>query len=162
MLFKENGFSLIEILVVSVVMGAIITVGMSNMRRFEEKQRTVQAADSFVTELRGVQKMADAGEKPSTGCSGELVGYRVDISSGSDVATVKAQCGADIEVKTITLRGGATFNATTWILFRALAQGVNFDGGGPSHTVQLNGSGGSYTAPISIGSGGTIGVGTIY
>lgn len=156
----SKGFTLIEVMLVSVVMGAMITAGMSSMRRFEERQRTVQAADSFVTELRGVQKMADAGERPS-GCLGELQGYRVETSFGGSEATVKARCSTDIEVKTISLRGGAQFYDNVGILFRPLGRGAVLDGGSDTIDLNVTGLANSYTVPIAISSGGIVSSGNV-
>lgn len=152
---KTAGFTMIEIMIVSVVMGGLVTSAMSSYRNFEEKQRTVQAADDFVTHLRSVQKMADSGAKPS-GCTGEFLGYEVAVTGNSSQGTVTAVCeNISVPVEGITLRNGARFLSSAGVLFKPLGQGAVI-GGASAITIHVQGLGQTYTSPVVVSSGGSV------
>lgn len=79
---KQNGFSLIELLVVVAIFLGLTGLAISNYSRFTQVERLRQAAKTFKTSLRLVQTKAASGAKPPSGCT-TLLGYQVAFTSTS-------------------------------------------------------------------------------
>lgn len=59
---QRQGFSLIEILVVTGIMGVLLAVGISAYNSLNNQSQVEQAAQLLATQLRSIQKRADAGD----------------------------------------------------------------------------------------------------
>jgi prepilin-type N-terminal cleavage/methylation domain-containing protein len=150
----NNGYSLIEILVVTVILSIITLGGLAAYKQFADKQLVTQAANDLITQLRMVQKMADAGEKP-VGCGTDpLKGYIVSYDTAfPGTINVVVDCSPTTVTlpKPITLKNNTTLSSDFDLTFLTLSQGT--DGG---ETLTLNSSGSTCQADVVIGTGGAI------
>jgi prepilin-type N-terminal cleavage/methylation domain-containing protein len=117
---KISGFTLVEVLVVASVIGLLAGVGIASYNRFNEKQRVQTAAMEFATELRVVQKRANAGEKPS-GCATTLTEYTVTTVDNSNQYLISSTCGFD---GSKSLGPHAVFDGVHTITFEVLNRGL--------------------------------------
>jgi prepilin-type N-terminal cleavage/methylation domain-containing protein len=58
---QNRGFSLIEMMVVVGIMGILLVTGVASYNRLNDRAKVEQAAQLLATELRVIQKKADAG-----------------------------------------------------------------------------------------------------
>jgi|AACY02.2.fsa_nt_gi Tfp pilus assembly protein FimT len=88
---KANGYSLLEILVVSTLIASVVGLGIATYSRFERRQTIVNAGKELVLVLRDAQSRAQSGEKPAS-CSGlTLEAWRVILDS--DNYSLQVVCG---------------------------------------------------------------------
>lgn len=162
-LTRKQGFTLIEMMVVVTIMGLLVGGGVAAYTRFNERQEITQGVTKFVSDLRGVQKRADVGERPddsvfapSEDCD-ILEGYRV-FSTGGTTATVEAQCHDNndnatilVTVDQLVLGPGLIFGGSFDMTFEVVSAGVinapetviiNHISNGSGATITVNASGG--------------------
>lgn len=153
---RKQGFTILEILIFAAVVALLVLGGIASYRRFSEKQRVVQAAEDFVTQLRTVQKRADTGEMPA-GCTGILSGYTIIGTAGSGTVDVKANCGSDIDIDSIVLKYGSTVQADATVKFFTATDGSTPTG----FPIQVQSTDINYCVSLGITSGGAISIGTV-
>jgi prepilin-type N-terminal cleavage/methylation domain-containing protein len=146
---KFSGFTLVEVLVVASVIGLLTGVGIASYNRFNERQRVQSAAMEFATELRVVQKRANAGEKPA-GCD-QLKNYTVQTFPSSDAYSVQAQCFLSGSTETKSLGANALFETAAAFTFYPLNRGMSGDS-----QVKIVDGGGMYPHLITAEVGGVI------
>ncbi len=124
-----RGFTLIEFLVVTMIIGILFGIGVAQYMNFNRRQILGQTAQELKNNLRLAQMKAISGEKP-VGC-GVLDGYRVKFASNdSDNYTLVAVCeGVETgETKTFSLPSVVKFSSLpSPILFKVLSQGTDLD-----------------------------------
>jgi Tfp pilus assembly protein FimT len=147
-----KGYTFLELLLVTAVMGILVIMGVAAYRQFNDRQKVVQAAQDLVTSLRLAQQDLEAGIKPS-GCV--LDSYRLTFTSGSSDVGVCIWCNgdtscshalADIKIK----NGIQVTSSTTTVKFRPLGAGSD------ETQIKLGPVGNQATLNISLG--GAIGV----
>jgi prepilin-type N-terminal cleavage/methylation domain-containing protein len=91
MLFKEFGYSLIEMMVVVGIMGIMLVTGVASYNRLNDRAKVEQAAQLLATELRVIQKKADSGIH-TCGGTDSFRGMRVQRIDNSTIRYCQ-QCG---------------------------------------------------------------------
>ena len=87
---RNDGFSLVELLVASLLVIILTMVGIGNWRRFQARAELGVAADQLVTQLRLVRGRATAVEKPA-GCV-TLNRWNLGFNAGTARLTMWADC----------------------------------------------------------------------
>jgi prepilin-type N-terminal cleavage/methylation domain-containing protein len=153
----RSGFTLVEVLVVAAVIGLLTGAGVAAYNRFNEKQRVQAAAMEFATELRVVQKRANAGEKPAncnTPTPRTLRSYTVQTSLDSDIYFTSILCDAYNETEPLKSLGKyAKFNLAEQFRFKPLNQGLEST---TDVTVKVQALNGNYEYEITAQPGGVI------
>jgi prepilin-type N-terminal cleavage/methylation domain-containing protein len=92
---KQEGYTLIEVLVVMIIMGIILIFGFSSFTQFNQRQAVKSAAAQVVNDLYYAQSQASTGKKPP-GCT-KLDGYSIALPGGgpSDKYNISAECVDD-------------------------------------------------------------------
>ncbi|HEX6977377.1 MAG TPA: GspH/FimT family pseudopilin [Patescibacteria group bacterium] len=133
---KKDGYTLIEILVVLVIMGILFAVGYANYRDFSRQQLVINAMRTLRADLRLAQEQAIEGKKP-TGCTGNLSGYKFTVLNPA-LYQISAACGSgDVVVKTVDVPAGITISTPSLnpIVFNILGTGTNINQASPSRAV---------------------------
>jgi Tfp pilus assembly protein FimT len=168
---KNGGFSVIEILLVTVVMGFMTMFGFAQYQKFNDRQKIQQAADDLVTHLRFIQKRVASGDKGK--CTGTYTGYTLARSTGGGTpkATLSINCPSISETDRImssyapingTSLAGNTLSTTNPqeknqpIIFKPLGQGIN---GSVNKVVKLTLS--ICEIEVTVTPGGTVTVGDV-
>ena len=109
---RDDGFTLIEVLVVMVVMGVLMAIAIPSWSHYQNKQNYLGSAQLVVSEMRRTQLQAVAQETT----------YRVDFATGGrtmsiyrcDITPPSTTCAFTL-TKTVTLPGqAATFASPTF------------------------------------------------
>jgi len=121
----NRGFSLIETIVVVGIMGVLAVAGVASYNKMNDRARVEQAAQLLATELRTLQKRADAGVStcsPGVQFGGVRVTYTTTVVSYCDMCA--GLCGPSKQYELlngVSLVGGGQFE------FGTLSQGANSD-----------------------------------
>ncbi len=152
------GYTIIELVVAAAIIAVLVGGGMAAYARSNDRQRVRQAADELVTQLRVVQKKADAGESP-TGCTGAFDGYQVKVESASTTsAQIYALCDAPVLIDSLELKNGATFADVDNFAFLPLGRGISPTA---ALSLQVNSPNATHYIDVAVGEGGTISSGVI-
>lgn len=106
---NQAAYTLIEVLVVSVIIMLIAGGGIAAFTNFNQRQRVLTGAKELQSYLRTAQTLSRVGERPAA-CD-ELNGYLVrttDLGSLKLVRILAACSGGEIETKSFTLPEGVT------------------------------------------------------
>lgn len=144
----RNGFTLIELVIVSAVIMFLTGGVISNFQGFNDREKVNQAMANLKQNLRVAQTKALSGEKPA-GCT-TLIGYKVTFTGTN--YSVQAVCSnGDIgPITSVTLPNGITFSSVpSPITFGGVSKGVT-----NPQTIILEGS--STTTQITVSSSGLI------
>lgn len=133
-----NGFTIVEVLIVIVIIGMIMVVGSVRFREFSQRQAVVNAKRMILSDLRAAQSDATSGRKPDT-CTDTLTGYSFDRIN-STTYEIYALCGSpSVLIKRATVPGGITFTMTIEpLIFRSVSQGTNLTTGQVSTITIVN------------------------
>lgn len=162
-LYYEEGYTLIEILVALTIIGLLFGVGYVNFRDFSRREAIAGAGKLLQGDLRLAQQLALTGQKPSDSSCNDpniLSGYDFTFVSNSEY-TIKADCsGGTVSTvtKDVTLPSDISLSALPSpnpILFKIIGQGTNIPSG-TNVTIQLVQAQTTNTYTITIGSGGDI------
>lgn len=120
---EEKGFTLIELLVSITIVTILSSIGLAAFSQFNRRQVVISAARTFSSDLRLAQNKADNNEKP-TGCGGNLLGYRVNVTAGGYAIT--AHCTSNfVPIKSVTFPSPVEkINGFTEVEFRTLRGSV--------------------------------------
>ena len=119
------GYTLIELLVSTTIVMLVVSGGLVSYRRFDDKQKLVSASRQIESSLRDVQKRAQSGQKPETGCT-QLSGWRFTKGTSYQAGTysLHPECAPEgtLPGTTYTLPAGVTINeSSVSILFQVLS-----------------------------------------
>jgi len=92
---SRQGFTLLEILIVAVIMLVVTGGAIATLSTFQERQQAVVAAKAVQQLMWSAQTKARVRETPGSGCT-TLDGYRVVV--GPTSATLQAVCNGGDEV----------------------------------------------------------------
>ncbi len=158
--FIFKGFTFIELLIVISTMALLFSLGFSNYRGYQQRQRIVNAARILRSDLRFTQEQALAGIKPDT--CGILNGYRLTYSTPTEYQ-VSANCDDgtnNVDIKTISLASSSSgiqfSSAFPLIFFNVLGRGVKMPGASIPITLIDIDSSPNPTLTITITKGGEI------
>src|SRR5258708_6352278 len=124
----KSGYTLIEILIVLVIIGLLFTAGYANFRNYARQQALTGAARALQLDLRTTQEYANAGNKPSSCDSTNLLnGYQFNVTSNSTYEIDAVCTQGNVQIKQITLPAGITISTPNPnpIIYKSLAQGTN-------------------------------------
>jgi prepilin-type N-terminal cleavage/methylation domain-containing protein len=99
--FNNNGFTIIELIVVFSVIAVLSTVGIASFVSFSRAEELQTATNDYINTLNLAKARALSQVKP-VGCQGALSGYRVDLVSNQKYALFVV-CGGDIEMTHVDL-----------------------------------------------------------
>lgn len=144
----QEGFSLIELLVVVSISLLTIGGGVAAYLDFNQRQDVIEVGRNLESALEAARIKARAGEKPS-GCP-TLIGYQVFVDSIANTAQLRAICqgGAVVTITDYELSKAVTISNDMTVNFRTLHGG---SGGGAVYV----GAGGKYYT-VEVGPGGNI------
>lgn len=147
----NNGFSLIELLIVIAIFGLTVSLVTASYITFERNQKLRGAAQQLKSDLRQAQNKALSGDKGSGGAlcpatstlGGWFIKVSTDTGGGNNAKyTLYGDCrtgasDAAFSERTIFLPSGVTVSATSLgatnsvsIFFRPLVSGVTYHNGG--------------------------------
>ena len=98
---SKNGFTLIEILVTTVIIVTLLGFGLAGWGRFRAKTFITAATNRLLTELRLIRSRAISGEKPQDCLT--LEGYQVNIEDHRLTVNVCCDGNCQISYQTINL-----------------------------------------------------------
>ncbi|MEI6690652.1 MAG: prepilin-type N-terminal cleavage/methylation domain-containing protein [bacterium] len=85
----KNGYTMIELLIIIVISGLLMTLGASAYRKTQDRQSLRADVETFTSLLESAKKQATIGDKD---CTGPLVGIQITLTSGSKTITQQAIC----------------------------------------------------------------------
>jgi prepilin-type N-terminal cleavage/methylation domain-containing protein len=156
----NKGYTLIEILIVIVIMGIVVTIGYSGLRDYQRRQILVSAARQLKADLKLAQEEALAGHK-TTDCTGVLNGYEFLYVVGyQDRYRIRENCTNNdhILIKEVVLSQGIRMQdppSVNPILFKPLGQGTNIVSG-TTITIDLTQENTGDTQSVRISASGEI------
>lgn len=127
-LVSQNGYSLIELVVVVGLMVLLMGGGIAAFSSFNDRQKAVEGARTLQSWLRTAQSRARALEKPP-GCD-QLHSYRVSTITNSDTVETVAVCNAandELGATFLTLPEGLTLQTTATLDFLVLHGGIEIN-----------------------------------
>lgn len=152
----RKGYSLVEILVVLTITGAIFGLGYAGFRDFARRQSINSAAKTFKTDIKLAQEQAFSGKKVQ-GC-GVLDGYKVSVDSANSLYTIFASCSnAEYEIKSKELPPDIVMTVATQnvFTFKSIGQGTDIPAG-ESVTVTFSQKASGYSVPVIISASGGV------
>lgn len=124
----KKGFTLIELIVSVTIISILIASGLSAYSKAQQRQLTLAATDSLISNLENIRKNALIGNRP--GCTGVFQGYLVTTTNNTGKLTSTAVCTTSSSSITITIPN-LTFVSTQSFTFKPLTGGsslaVNLD-----------------------------------
>jgi len=157
----SQGFTILEVLVVLVILGLIMGIGSARFRDFQKRQSVVAAKRQIMGDLRAAQSDVSSGRKPSD-CTGTLQGFTFEVTAVSAPAEyeVGANCttatGSQFYlVKSAALPDGISLSlpSVNPIIFRPLSLGTNL---AANSTVSINVTGSGLTEVITVTAAGGV------
>ena len=138
---KTNGYTLIELLFVMVVMVILFSVGYANYRSYSIRKQVQSVADQIKSTLRYAQESALSGRLP-TGCT-NFAGYALEFDEVNGIYQVGAYCNGVLDTtsgfyKTTTVSLPISFDVKPYsggspeVLFKPLTGGASFPSGSSS------------------------------
>lgn len=161
----QNGFTIIEIIVVVVITMILLGLGVAGYSNFNQTQKLKQTAEDIKSALRDAQNRALSGEKNSTVCGAApsslpLNHWRFSITS-NNAYTISGSCeGSTFGLKSYITPTNITMSPSSGnIDFKPLGQGVTQ---GSLTTITLTSAVTNKSIDITISTNGDITVGAIY
>lgn len=159
---KKSGFTLIEILVVTVIIFTLSGIGVAAYNRFNQVQVLKQSAEDLKSVLRDAQNSATAGQK-SSDCNSPpriLDHWRFEIND-SNTYSIEGSCqGLSFSPTSYDTPTNITLSPTSGVVdFKPLGEGVT---NGSLSTITLTSSSIGSSIDITISATGDITVGAMY
>lgn len=126
----QGGYTLIEIMVMVTILVTVAGAGLAAFSTFSDRQQTLEAAKTLQSWIKTAQSKAQALEKPAA--CGQLHAYRLEITAGSNQATLSAICNTtreELGSQSYELTGPLVFDTTATMDFEVLRGGVSLNGG---------------------------------
>jgi len=157
----KKGYSLVEILVVLTITGAIFGLGYVGFRDFARRQSVNSAAKTFKTDIKLAQEQAASGKKVA-GCV-VLDGYKVIVDASNSLYTISASCSSgsgktdyEIKSKKLTSDVAVTIVPQNTFIFKSIAQGTDIASGESITVTFTQSAGGGYAVSVVIAASGGI------
>ncbi|MEK7497938.1 MAG: type II secretion system protein [Patescibacteria group bacterium] len=154
------GYSLVEILVVLTITGAIFGLGYSGFRDFARRQSINSTAKTFKTDIKLAQEQAFSGKKVS-GCV-VLDGYKIFVDTSNSFYTISATCSSsgttsDYEIKSKEFSEDVvvTIVPINTFTFKSIGHGTDITAG-DTVVVTFAQKGGGYSVPVIVAASGGI------
>ena len=113
---RQNGYSLIELIIALAIMGILATMVMANFRAGEKQRNTQLGADAIMTALRTAQNYSQSGKKTSntnTSCQTAQY-YYVDFNSSTQYSlNALNNCSTTDTIQVYTLPRNIRFRSAT-------------------------------------------------
>lgn len=164
-----QGYTLIELLIVMVLIGILVTIGLTTFQSYAQQQSLISVVRMIQTDLRLTQGLAVAGNKPSQ-CVNQanpndpnytLNSYSLLVTSSSSYS-VEANCivgGANsvVIIKSVSIPAGITITNPfpNPVVFKTLSQGTNIQAASSAIIFIRQASTGNIKS-ITIGSNGDV------
>lgn len=156
---KQDGFTLIELVIVFSVLGILSVSGLAAFVNYSRTQELNSSASNVQTTLQVARSRAQSQVKPAACGSGTLTAYRVLIcgkvgypcTDADNTYELQVVCnGTAYLVEGKTLPSNITFASDTAAsyTFQVLTGGVKVDGGTNTGTIVLNGYSGMQKSVI--------------
>jgi len=154
---KRNfGFTLIEIIIVTVIIGLLFTTGYASYRNFSQRQTVLSEARKLEGNIRLAQELAFTGKKPQIAeCNDPLQrlnGYHLKIDAANSSYAIRADCtgNSDIDIaKEFTLPTVLSISATTSdMLFKVLGQGNDIPASGVVISISMSSASIDYSVTV--------------
>ncbi len=148
----QQGFTLIELMVVITLMALLFGGGISSYRRLERRQSLMNVCSKIAEMALTAQKRARVGDRP-TGCT-RLNSYRVrQVSSSPYSARLEAVCtNATVTVENYDIHSRFTLTSFGTMTFRVLHGGLEeTDASVVAQTTSPN-----YRCQFTVGGGGSV------
>lgn len=116
----STGYTLIEVMVSTLIVLGVIGGGVAAFRSFDARQAVINSGRSLEIDLRTIQKKAQSGDKPNASeCTGAtLDGWEIEKTSASQTEYVtRAICNGVVATgseTTHTLSPGARFQTSSF------------------------------------------------
>lgn len=127
----RNGFTLVELMVVIVLISLTMSAGVAGYSRFNKRQLVITSGKELMVNLRQAQVRASSNVKSAAGCANATLSeYRIDGfsnggSSGYTISEVYSAGCATTVTKTQVVPKGVFFSPANFQLsFKTLAGGV--------------------------------------
>lgn len=123
---ENNGFTLIEIIVVTILIITLSSIGLAAYNSLHQRQVLQQAANEVKSALRDAQNRALAGEKIYPFCENKTLDYWQFISLDTDYQ-INISCGGEtMLIKSFSLPSGLNFIGFGDIInFKPLTYGID-------------------------------------
>ncbi len=150
-LLPRLGFSLIELLVVTIITLTVLGLAIAGYRRFAQKQALESAADGVRNNLRLARSWAMASRKINCPNSTSLAGYRVNFSTHGYVIVERCDNGDEVKVRTYSVGDDITISGADAVEFQVLNGEAS-----SSATITLTKNGLSEPITVSVANTGQI------
>ncbi len=121
-----SGFTLLEIMVAIGLATLLFTVGGVKYIDFNKTQTIKSAGQTFKNNLRAIQGKAQAGVKPTSCSTTEILnGYDVKYATNTSYLSVAICNSTNKDTVTYTVPSGIYINSITQFRFQPVAQGTN-------------------------------------
>lgn len=159
--FSEKGFTLLEMLMSTLVMGLLVGGAIAAYTRMATRNAVANTGGDFVVVMRDVQKRAQSGEKPQqcVDAGGKLLGWSIAIKSETSYI-IGAECEGftdPVSEEEFYLSEGIVFDQ--WSLVGKIVFEVLSGSASTNKTVIIKDTGGDYNYQISISTSGGVGGG---
>jgi prepilin-type N-terminal cleavage/methylation domain-containing protein len=143
---NNEGFTLIEILVVFFIIAILTVLGIAAYNSYNSSQTVQSAASDVATMLNTAKSRSLTQVIPSSCGSNSVTGYQVDITLNTQQYTLSAICGSKQVITTNNLPPNVTFaNSSTPTVFFNIATGTITS----TATILITGFGKTKTVTVS-------------
>lgn len=154
-MYDNRGYTLVEILVATVLMLTIVGGAIAAYRGYDERQKLVNAGRELANVLRDIQQKARIGDKP-TQCPSNLESWLIEFTvdaSNNYFYSIEASCGGeDIAKRNYQL------SQAYGVMFDSMPGQISFEvlTGKPDNNYTLDLTKDARTYRIEVSSGGAI------
>ena len=122
------GYTLVEILIVTVIIGLFTSAGIIGYRSYSRRQALTSATRSLVADIRLAQEYALSGKRPASGCTNlDLIGYQFKINTlATATYVISAACTGPVYtvIKTVPFPSDITYTPAGNFVLKVLGEGL--------------------------------------